>query len=73
MSASTVTHIECANPNVKSNVHRMLCGESCIVLGEWITPPGFDFYSYAHWHKATCTACQTERLRLVNTKVMAEA
>jgi len=70
-----LTHIECASPDVESCVHHMLCGEACIVLGEWITPPGFDFYSFAHGHKATCTACQTERMRLANTntKAMAEA
>ena len=73
MSAPAVIHIERANPDVESCVHHMLCGESCIVLGEWITPPNFNFYSYTHGHKATCTACQTERLRLTNTAAMAEA
>ncbi len=68
-----LTHIECANPDVESCVHHMLCGESCIVLGLDIIPSTFDFYSFAHGHKATCTDCQTERLRLTNTKELAEA
>jgi hypothetical protein len=68
-----LTHIERDDQSETECVRKMLCGESCIVLGEWITHPGFDFYSFAHGHKATCAACQTERLRLTNTKTMAEA
>lgn len=68
-----LTHIECEDQTENECVRRMLCGESCIVLGLDIIPSTFDFYTYAHGHKATCTACQTERQRLTKTKAMAEA
>lgn len=64
-----LTHIECDGQSDSECVRRMLCGESCIVLDLDIIPSTFDFYSYAHGHKAKCTACQTERLRLATTKV----
>lgn len=68
-----ITHIERLNENATNLVHHMLCGESCIVLGDHIVPSGFDFYSYAHGHKATCKACRDAFKTTTNTKAMATA
>jgi len=68
-----LTHIERDDQSETECVRQMLCGESCILLGLDIIPSTFDFYTFAHGHKATCPACQTEHLRLTNTKTMAEA
>lgn len=73
MSAPTISHVERANPSVESHVHQMLCGESCIVLGDHIVPSGFDFYTFAYGHKATCKTCRDAIKTTTNTKAMAIA
>lgn len=71
--AQQITHIERVDQDTTKHVRGMLCGSSCLIFGEHIVPLDFDFFTFDHGHKATCTACRAAFKTANNSKVMEEA